>query len=66
MKDYDRVAFGTVDAGEVKNSAGRYLIFTAPVLLLFADGKEVLREARIVHLDLLREKLTRITEAFLS
>ncbi|MGG5254091.1 thioredoxin family protein [Neobacillus sp. SM06] len=66
MRDYPKIQFGVVDAGDVQDIAEHFLIFTVPVLLLFVDGKEVLREARIVHIDLFREKLNRIYTAILD
>ncbi|GAA0595279.1 hypothetical protein GCM10009001_09240 [Virgibacillus siamensis] len=60
MEKYPKIAMGSVNAQEVTEIAGMYSIFTAPVLLLFVDGKEFLREARIVHLDLLEEKIDKI------
>ncbi len=66
MKDFPQIHCGVVDAGEVQEIAESFLIFTVPVLLLFVDGKEVLREARIVHVDLFREKINRIYTAILD
>lgn len=44
--------------------AGHLSIFTVPVLILFVESKEYLREARIVHLDQFEEKLTSIYKNF--
>lgn len=66
MKDFPEIQFAVVDAGEVQEIAEHFLIFTVPVLLLFVDGKEALREARIVHMDLFREKVNRIYTAILD
>ena len=66
MKDYPQIHCGIVDAGDVQEVAEFFLVFTVPVLLLFVDGKEVLREARIVHVDLFREKINRIYTAILD
>lgn len=60
MEKYPKIALAKVDAVEVQAIAGEFSIFTAPVLLLFIDGKEYLREARIVQMDLFEEKLDRI------
>ncbi|WP_164670048.1 thioredoxin family protein [Virgibacillus doumboii] len=60
MEKYPDIALGSVNAQEVTEVAGLYSVFTAPVLLFFVDGKEFLREARIVHLDLLNEKINKI------
>lgn len=60
MTKYPKIALGHIDADEVKEVAGKFSVFTVPVLLLFIDGKEYIREARIVHLDLLDEKIDHI------
>lgn len=62
MKTYPRIALGYIDASKIEAIAGRFSIFTAPVLLLFVDGKEYLREARIVHMSLFEEKLKKVYE----
>ncbi|MFD1850857.1 thioredoxin family protein [Oceanobacillus bengalensis] len=62
MDKYPKIELGHVDAAEVEEIAGRFSIFTIPVLLLFIDGKEYVREARIVHMDLFERKLDKIYE----
>ncbi|WP_099156607.1 thioredoxin family protein [Virgibacillus ndiopensis] len=62
MMNYPEIKLGHVDADAVKEIAGRFSIFTVPVLLLFVNGKEYIREARIVHLQLLDEKIRKIYE----
>lgn len=62
MKNYPIIQMAHIDTEEVPEIAGAYSIFTVPVLLLFVNGKEYIREARIVHLDLLAKKLNKIYE----
>ncbi|MDY0393274.1 thioredoxin family protein [Virgibacillus halophilus] len=62
MERYPKIKLGKVDAASVPAIAGKFSVFTVPVLILFIEGKEYLREARIVHLDLLEEKLNRVYE----
>ncbi|MCR8844481.1 thioredoxin family protein [Paenibacillus sp. SC116] len=62
MIHYPEIRLGTVNAQEVTEIAGSFSVFTVPVLLLFVEGKEYVREARIVHLDLLDEKIKRVYE----
>src|SRR5699024_638332 len=49
-----------IDASLVPETSGQYSVFTAPVLLLFVEGKEYLREARIVQTQKLNDDLNRI------
>lgn len=60
MQDYPEIKLGSVNADHVEEVAGRFSIFTIPVLLLFFEGKEYVREARIVHMDLFKEKINKI------
>ncbi|MGJ9459522.1 thioredoxin family protein [Oceanobacillus sp. CF4.6] len=62
MGKYPEIKLGHINAEAVEEVAGRFSIFTVPVLLLFVDGKEYVREARIVHMDLFEEKLDKIYE----
>ncbi|SES99481.1 Thioredoxin [Oceanobacillus limi] len=62
MEQYPSIKTGYIDASEVEEVAGYFSIFTAPVLLLFVEGKEYIREARIVHMDLFEDKVKRIYE----
>ncbi|WP_269411116.1 thioredoxin family protein [Lentibacillus daqui] len=60
MKNYPEVALGHINADQVPEIAGAFSVFTVPILLFFIDGKEYIREARIVPLDLLEEKINKI------
>jgi len=60
MNHFPAIKLGHVDADEVMEVTGKFSVFTVPVLILFVDGKEYLREAHIVHLDLLTEKIKKI------
>lgn len=66
MMKYPEIALGYIDAHTIKEVAGHLSIFTVPVLLLFVDGKEYIREARIVHLDLLDDKINKVYENVIS
>src|SRR5690625_1270491 len=60
LNKYPQIQARKINAGTVTEIAGRCSVFTAPVLLLLIDGKEYIREARIVQTDLFEEKLSRI------
>lgn len=64
LEDYPEIQVRQVNADTVPEIAGRFSIFTVPVLLLFADGKEVLRKARFVQMAELENQLGKITEAY--
>lgn len=60
MADFPNIQLALINADHVPEIAGHFTIFTAPVLILFVDGKEVLREARFVHVEPFREKVEKI------
>ncbi|MFA1820912.1 thioredoxin family protein [Virgibacillus oceani] len=62
MNTFPEIKLGHILADDVEEIAGRFSVFTVPVLLLFVDGKEYVREARIVHMDLFADKMQRIYE----
>lgn len=64
LEDYPTIQLGTVLVDEVNEVAGHLSIFTVPVLLLFVSGKEYIREARVVHMDLLEQKINKIYNHF--
>lgn len=62
MKDFPKIAMGLVNAAKVEEIAGFLMAFTVPVLVLYVDGREYLREARIVHVEKFRDDVTKIYE----
>lgn len=54
--DYN-LPFYLANAAEVPELAGQLMLFTAPVVLLFRQGKEVHRFARFVPIEELRRRL---------
>ncbi|RKQ33214.1 thioredoxin family protein [Oceanobacillus halophilus] len=66
MDKYPKIKLGHINTEAVEEVAGRFDIFTVPVLLFFVDGREYVREARIVHMDLFEEKMDKIYENIAS
>lgn len=60
MVKYPEIKLGHIDATEVEEVAGRFSIFTVPVILVLIKGKEYIREARIVHMDLFDQKINKL------
>ncbi len=50
---FPKIKLGHINADIVEEVAGRFSVFTVPVLLLFIEGTECLREARFIHFELL-------------
>lgn len=57
MENYPQIKLGHINVDEIMEVTEKLSVFTVPVLLLFVEGKEYIREARIVHLDLLKAKI---------
>ncbi|WP_138416756.1 thioredoxin family protein [Aquibacillus sediminis] len=60
MLNYPDIKLAHINVDDVEEVAGRLSIFTVPVLILYVDGKEHLREARFVHVDTLDQKINKI------
>lgn len=59
---YPNIQARIINASIVPEIAGRFNVFTAPVLLLFIQGKEYIREARFVQTDVLDKKISQLYE----
>lgn len=64
FEEFIEVRTAYVNAEDVPEVAGRFNIFTVPVLILFVDGREYLREARIVPIEPFKEKLKKIVNGY--
>ena len=60
-KDY-RFPFYKVNAAQVPEMAGQLALFTAPVVLLFRQGKETARFARFVQMEQLKHRMDELAE----
>lgn len=60
--DY-QLPFYLANAANVTELAGQLMLFTAPVVLLFRQGKEIQRWARFVPIDELRRRLDELEES---
>ncbi|WP_336184126.1 thioredoxin family protein [Bacillus sp. 205(2023)] len=64
LEQFPHIKLGHVNAFRVEEVAGRFSVFTVPVLLLFIEGTEFLREARFVHFEQLEQKLKRVYQLY--
>ena len=56
---FPRIEFVEVDAAENPIVTAEASVFTAPVILVFFEGKEYLRESKYISVDQLQEKISR-------
>ena len=59
MKKYNKIASAKVEIDKLQLVAGEYSIFTLPAVIIFIEGKEIIREARFISIIELEEKIQR-------
>jgi len=60
-KDYE-IPFYLANGARLPELAGELLLFSAPIVLLFHEGKEIQRFVRFVRIDELRHRLDELEE----
>lgn len=60
LEDYPEIESRYIDVRDQMEAAAQHSIFTIPGILLFAEGRESIREARFVHVDDLRDRIDRL------
>lgn len=60
LKEYPKIELREVEADKVKEISAEYLIFSAPALLFFVEGKEYIREGKFVQFKKLTEAIEQI------
>lgn len=66
LVEYPLISLGHIDASQVKEIAERYLILSAPIMILMIEQKEYLRGDRFVRFEILKEKLDQIYNMYTS
>jgi len=59
LKQYPRINPGYIDLERVPEAAGRFSVYTIPAILVYAEGKETVREARYISMDDLEARIAR-------
>ena len=62
MKDYANIPAYEVYLEDVELFQGQQLVFTVPTILVFSQGKEILRESRFIDFD----KIKRLFDLYLN
>ncbi|WP_313957949.1 thioredoxin family protein [Paenibacillus xylanexedens] len=63
LTDYPHIQLVQVDAQQVPEVAGQFLIFSVPTLIMFYDQKELFREGRFVQFESLEKRIDQIYNA---
>lgn len=61
---YPEVKLIKVDADKIPAVAGAFSIFTVPALLIFVEGKEMIRTARFVVMNELDQKIAQLVQNY--
>ncbi len=59
LESYPRIRAVRAEVESLPELAAAYSVFTVPVILLFAQGRETLREAGMISLDRLEPRVAR-------
>ncbi|MCK5737377.1 MAG: thioredoxin family protein [Spirochaetaceae bacterium] len=59
LTEFPEIPSFYVNLDDIPEAAGQLSIFTIPAVLVYAGGKEVVREARYISVDDLAEKIRR-------
>lgn len=66
MSEFPEVYTITVSSTEVPAIASEFQVFTAPALLLFVEGKEYLRRARMISTKEFTNEIEKIVTGYLN
>jgi thioredoxin-like negative regulator of GroEL len=64
LKYYPNIKSAEIDTEKQLELAAHFNAFTIPVILLFIEGKEIIREARHVSMEDINNKISRYYELF--
>lgn len=59
LKDYPKIKGAQVDVEKSPQAAAGFHVFTIPVIAVYIEEKEMIREARYVSLEVIRDKIER-------
>ncbi|MBX4263484.1 thioredoxin family protein [Clostridium estertheticum] len=62
LKKHPKVMSGHVEIQNMPSVAGVFGIFTIPAVIMFLEGKEIVRQARYINFLELKEKIQRFSE----
>lgn len=59
LKNFPKIKSAQVDVEESISTAAEFNVFTIPVVLMFIEGKEIIREARHLSIEDINNKIER-------
>jgi thioredoxin-like negative regulator of GroEL len=64
LEAYPKIKYAEIDVERSLQISADFNIFTIPVVLVFIEGKEIIREARYISIRDLTDKISRYYELF--
>ena len=59
INEYSEMEGAYIDMDKIPASAGEFSIFTIPGIIVYIDGKEIIREARFISMDDITSRIDR-------
>jgi len=59
INHFHKMEFYFIDLNDSKEIAGQLSVFTAPTILIYFDGREIIRSSRNIYLQELKEQIDR-------
>jgi len=63
-QNFPSITLGYVDISKNPEIAGKFTIFTIPVLIIFINSKEYIRKSRIINISQLSTDLERLIQLY--
>jgi len=64
LESYPKVKSFHISIDKVPAASGKFSVFTVPTIIVYVDGREAIREARFISMDVLEEKLSKYYSLF--
>jgi len=64
LENYPEINGYHISIDELQEASGEFSVFTVPTILLYIEGKEAVREARFISMDILEEKIYKYYNIF--
>jgi thiol-disulfide isomerase/thioredoxin len=64
LKSYPEIEAARTDIQELPLLSGEYNVFTIPCVLVFVEGKEIVRQARYINFEQLNDQIDRYYNIF--
>ena len=60
VSSYDNLPLAFVETSSPNEISGQLSVFAAPAVIVFADGREMIRESRFISIESLKYKIDRL------